>query len=49
MENTCISSSNGLLGSPLSEKFAIKGWNFYGIDNFPISYFLISKDAETRN
>ena len=48
MKNILITGSSGLIGSAVSEKFAQNGWHVLGVDNYSRSYFLKSKEAETK-
>ena len=48
MKKVLVTGSSGLIGSAVSEKFAIMGWEVYGVDNYLRSYFLNSKEAETK-
>ncbi len=48
MKKVLVTGSSGLIGSAVCEKFAKEKWEVHGVDNYLRSYFLQSKDAETR-
>ena len=48
MNKILITGSSGLIGSAIAEKFAEENWEIIGVDNYLRSYFLQSKEAETK-
>jgi len=48
MKKVLVTGSSGLIGSAVCEKFAIMGWEVYGVDKYLRSQFLQSDDAETK-
>lgn len=48
MKRVLVTGSSGLIGSVVCERFAKEGWEVYGVDKYLRSYFLNSKEAETK-
>ena len=48
MKRVLVTGSSGLIGSVVCERFAKEGWEVYGDDKYLRSYFLNSKEAETK-
>lgn len=48
MKKVLVTGSSGLIGSAICEKFAKEKWDVIGVDKYLRSYFLGSKEAETK-
>jgi len=48
MKKVLVTGSSGLIGTAVCEKFAQEKWEVFGVDNYLRSYFLKSKEAETK-
>lgn len=43
-----VTGSSGLIGSGISQEFANKGWDVYGVDNYSRKSYLNSENADTN-
>ncbi len=48
MRKILVTGSSGLIGSAVCEKFAKEKWEVHGVDNYLRSFFLQSKEDETK-